>query len=240
MAMTLLEAIDKRCTRYNYINQPIDCIGEVKKLLFKANTVQGIHLEHFEDSKKMFSQMNILYGSFRNVKNVVLLRADRNDENAKEKIGYYGEEFMLGLTALGLGASWVALNFDKSRAQYDTDTHELIAVIVFGHVEEEKTDVEISMYNLLHKKPHELTDVFVIDVQPQPWLLGGMAAVLKAPTAINKMKPRFRVLAGIVEVRIDDDFYLDRVDLGIVKFHFEIGSGNAVKFPLGNNVQINH
>lgn len=184
--------------------------------------------------------MNILYGSFRNIKNIVLLRAERGDEHAREKIGYYGEEFILGLTALGLGTSWVALNFDKVREQYNTETHELIAVIVFGHVEEEKTDVENSMYNLLHKKPVEITDMFVIDGAPAPWLVGGMQAVMKAPSAINKMKPKFKVLAGIVDVRVEDDFYLDRVDLGIMKLHFELGSGGAVKFPLGNNVQITH
>lgn len=240
MAMTLLQAIDKRCTRYNYINQPIQCIGDVKQLLFKANQVPGVHFEHLEDARKLFSQMNILYGSFRNVNNVVLLRADRGDEHAKEKLGYYGEEFMLGLTALGLGASWVALNFDKAREQYNTDTHELIAVIVFGHVQEEKTDVELSMYNLLHKTPVELTDMFVLDVAPQPWLLGAMQAVMKSPSAINKMKPKFKVLDKIVEVSVADDFYLDRVDLGIMKLHFELGSGKPIKFPFGNNVQINY
>ncbi len=240
MAMTLVEAINKRSTRYNFINKPIDCMGEVKQLLFKANSVPGIHFEHFDDAKKMFSQMNILYGSFRNIKDIVLLRADRSDDNAKEKLGYHGEEFILGLTALGLGTSWVALNFDKARDQYNTATHELIAVIVFGNVEEEKTDVEISMFNLLHKTPVELTDMFVLDVQPQPWLLGGMQAVLKAPSAINKMKPKFKVQAGMVEVGVTDDFYLDRVDLGIMKLHFELGSGGAVKFPLGNNVQIKY
>lgn len=240
MAMTLVQAIDKRCSRYNYINKPVECIGEVKQLLFKANQVPGIHLEHFDDAKKMFSDMNILYGSFRNVKNIVLLRADRSDEHAREKLGYHGEQFVLGLTALGLGTSWVALNFDKTREQYNTDTHELIAVLVFGHVEDEKTDVEVSMYNLLHKVPVEPTDIFTLEVQPSPSLLGGMQAILKAPSAINKMKPRFKVQAGIVEVSVADDFYLDRVDLGIMKLHFELGTNGTVKFPLGNNAKVKH
>ena len=67
----------------------------------------------------------------------------------------------------------------------------------------------------------------VADVKgPIPrWFLKGMKYALVAPTAMNQQKFKFSLLDnGTVEARAGLGFYT-KVDLGIVKYHFEIGAG---------------
>ena len=57
------------------------------------------------------------------------------------------------------------------------------------------------------------------------WFLNGMDAALLAPTAMNQQKFFFELLSdGNVKVTSGKGFYT-KLDLGIVKYHFEMGSG---------------
>ena len=60
------------------------------------------------------------------------------------------------------------------------------------------------------------------------WFRAGVAAALKAPTAVNQQKFRFLRNGETVTVKATGGFYSD-VDLGIVKYHFEVGSGRKVE-----------
>ena len=56
------------------------------------------------------------------------------------------------------------------------------------------------------------------------WFVSGVQAALLAPTAMNQQKFRFALHGNRVSATAGSGFYT-KVDLGIVKYHFEIGAG---------------
>ena len=62
--------------------------------------------------------------------------------------------------------------------------------------------------------------------QPMPeWFEKGMTAAMLAPTAMNQQKFCFELRAdGTVKATCGSGFYT-KLDLGIVKYHFEAASG---------------
>ena len=56
------------------------------------------------------------------------------------------------------------------------------------------------------------------------WFRSGVEAALLAPTAVNQQKFTLTYAAGKVAARAGTGFYT-KVDLGIVKYHFELGAG---------------
>lgn len=56
------------------------------------------------------------------------------------------------------------------------------------------------------------------------WFKSGMEAALLAPTATNQQKFLLTLSGNTVKAEATGGFYKD-VDLGIVKYHFEIGAG---------------
>ena len=67
---------------------------------------------------------------------------------------------------------------------------------------------------------------FSVDINQAPdWYQRGISAALLAPTAINQQKFKFSLYEGNkVSVKAGIGFY-SKVDLGIVKYHFEQAAG---------------
>ena len=60
---------------------------------------------------------------------------------------------------------------------------------------------------------------------PAPyWFRKGVEAALLAPTAMNQQKFKFTLRGDTVSAKAGMGFYT-KVDLGIVKYHFELGAG---------------
>ena len=55
------------------------------------------------------------------------------------------------------------------------------------------------------------------------WYLRGLEAALLAPTAVNQQKFRFSLSGDKVKAKAGTGFYT-KVDLGIAKYHFELGA----------------
>ena len=56
------------------------------------------------------------------------------------------------------------------------------------------------------------------------WFRAGVEAALLAPTAMNQQKFFLECDGGTVRAKAGSGFYT-KVDLGIVKYHFELGAG---------------
>ena len=61
------------------------------------------------------------------------------------------------------------------------------------------------------------------ELAPQ-WFKDGVEAALLAPTAVNQQKFTFTLKERQVRARTKLTFY-GRMDLGIAKYHFELGAG---------------
>lgn len=56
------------------------------------------------------------------------------------------------------------------------------------------------------------------------WFVKGVEAALLAPTAMNQQKFRFSLDGRTVHAEAGNGFYT-KIDLGIAKYHFEVGAG---------------
>ena len=58
------------------------------------------------------------------------------------------------------------------------------------------------------------------------WYKAGLEAALLAPTAMNQQKFRFERVGETVKAKAGMGFYT-KTDLGIVKYHFELGANKT-------------
>ena len=59
-----------------------------------------------------------------------------------------------------------------------------------------------------------------------PWFFNAMTLAMLAPTAVNQQKFLFTLDNDTVRAKALRGFY-SKTDLGIAKYHFEIGAGDA-------------
>ena len=149
------------------------------------------------------------YGKFENVRNYIAIVGDKNDQ---EKAGYYGEELVLKCQSLGLNTCWVAMTHGKSKAKV-MPGQKLLILIALG-------------YGRTQGVPHKskaMDELSSCDVETE-WFKTGMEAVMLAPTAMNQQKFLFELKGGEVTAKSHGGFY-SKIDLGIAKYHFELGAG---------------
>lgn len=76
-------------------------------------------------------------------------------------------------------------------------------------------------------KSRPLSDVCNQTDEVPEWFAKGMEAVMLAPTAMNQQKFKFTLNGDSVKAVATGGFY-SKIDLGIVKYHFEAVSGHKV------------
>ena len=93
---------------------------------------------------------------------------------------------------------------------------------------DEKLHVVIALgYGETQGVPHKskaVTELSNLTADSPAWFKNGMEAVLLAPTAVNQQKFSFTQKGNTVRARTKLTFY-GRMDLGIAKYHFELGAG---------------
>lgn len=228
----MLFAIQKRRSCRAYIKTPIDgkLLEKIKKIVDSVNQESGLNIELLEDGAHAFSSIKATYGLFKNVRSVLVMKADPELEDYREKIGYFGEKLILEIVGLGLGTCWVGGTFDKSAIEVSAD-EEVTAVVVIGY--EDKKSVKGKILGMSHKRRKSIEDRIESDEELSGSMKNGMEAVVLAPSAMNRQKPKFKYSDGILTAEVKDDVYMDLIDLGIAKLHFEIGAGDG-KFEFGN------
>ena len=154
------------------------------------------------------------YGKFSGVKNYIALVGKKN-EKLDELCGYYGERLVLKAQQLGLNTCWVALTYKKIPGAFEVANGEKLTVVIpFGYGETQGAQ----------HKSKDAADVSNADGNSPEWFRSGVEAALLAPTAVNQQKFTLTYADGKVAARAGTGFYT-KVDLGIVKYHFELGAG---------------
>ena len=221
--MTLQEAIEARHSVRAYKNQPLseDIVKVLEEEIAKLNREGQLHIQLILNEPKAFQGTLAKYGRFRNVTNYIVM-AGRQAHDLDERVGYYGEHLVLLAQTLGLNTCWVGLSYSKVPGTYVLDEGEKIACyIALGYGETQGVGHKI-------KTVDQVSDVS--DITPS-WFRKGVEAALLAPTAVNQQKFSFEYLGmkdNRHQVRAKKGFSLigyTRMDLGIAKYHFEIGAG---------------
>ena len=220
--MTLQEAIEARHSVRAYKNQPLaeDVARRLEKEIAEVNHTGNLHVQLIQNEPKAFQGTLAKYGKFRNVTSYLVMAGKKADD-LDERIGYYGEQLVLLAQTLGLNTCWVGLSYRKILDTYVLEVGEVIkAYIAIGYGETQGTSHKI-------KNVEQVSNVS--DITPS-WFKKGVEAALLAPTAVNQQKFSFEFLGmkdGRHQVRAKKGFSMigyTQMDLGIAKYHFEIGA----------------
>ena len=219
--MEIIELMRSRHSVRKYQDKPIE--QEKRDILNKYIEENlnngGTRIVACYDEPKAFENPNVHYGWFVNAKNYFVLIGKKNSAEHEQVLGFDGEKLVLKAQELGLNTCWVALTFDRDKVPVVLDKNEVVyCVITVGY----------GFKNGKERPTKTATEVVCCDVAGTPqWFNLAVEACLLAPTARNLQ--RFKIVCqlgqyGIVE---SEEGPYSKIDLGIVKCHFELIEGKT-------------
>lgn len=214
--MDIKQAINERHSVRRYLDKPIEkgTRKQLDAIVHEINKESGLHITVQYDDPAGFDSRLAHYGSFRNVANYIVLKGKKCPD-FDERCGYYGEKLVIEAQRLGLHTCWAAMTFN----------HKVVKKLI---PRDEKFCMVISLgYGETPGVPHKGKNYLqAVDAADAPdWFEEGVEAALLAPTAMNQQKFRFFYEDGKVRAAASGRGTMCRVDLGIVKYHFEAVSG---------------
>ena len=214
--MDNFELMQSRHSVRSYLDKAIESgkVEFLKNEIEKANAEGGLHMQLVLNEPHAFDSFMARYGKFSGVRNYIAL-VGKKGAGAQEKLGYYGERVVLAAQSAGLNTCWVGMTYKKIGKAFELGKGEKIhGVIALGYG---KTQGKAHA----GKKPSDVCDP---EGKPE-WFMRGVQAALLAPTALNRQGFKFSLNDdGKVAAYMSPGFYRS-MDLGIVKYHFELGAG---------------
>ena len=221
--MTLQEAIQARHSVRAYTGRPLtdEDAQALQEKIEELNRMGQLHIQLIRNEPKAFLGPFARYGKFRNVTDYLVMAGVKADD-LDDRIGYYGEQLVLFAQTIGLNTCWVGLSYTKIPGTYVLNEGEVIqAYISIGYGATQGVSHKIK----------RIDQVSNVSASTPEWFRRGVEAALLAPTAINQQKFSFEYVGntdGLPQVRAKKGFSLvgyTHMDLGIAKYHFEIGAG---------------
>ena len=222
--MTLQEAITARHSVRKYIDKeiPADIVTALQDKIAEYNKVGNLNIQLVLNETRAFTGM-LSYGSFSGVRNYFVM-VGKKGADLDERVGYYGEQLVLLAQTLGLNTCWVGLSYRKVPEAYNVGKDEKLAcMIALGYGETLGVSHKIKTIEQVSNAS---------DLTPA-WFKRGVEAALLAPTAVNQQKFSFEYVGMSNNrhlVRAKKGFSMigyTQMDLGIAKYHFEVGAGKV-------------
>ena len=198
----LLQAMKERHSVRSYLEKPIDpqSVQLLRAFIDSCNRESGLHMQLVLNEPNAFSGLMAHYGKFSGVQNYIAV---------------VGKKGVLYAQSLGLNTCWVAMTYSKIKTAFQIDAGEkLCLVISIGYGQTQGVPHQ--------SKPRE--SVMKAVSNPPAWFLQGIDAALLPPTAMNQQKFTFSLQGNTVSAKAGIGFY-SKIDLGIAKYHFEVGAG---------------
>jgi len=232
--MTLHEAIEARHSVRAYKDLPLgeELVKRLEEEIAMVNQKGNLHVQLIQNEPKAFQGTIAKYGKFRNVKNYLVM-AGRKADDLDEHVGYNGEHLVLLAQTLGLNTCWAGLSYSKVPGTYVLDEGEkIVCYIAIGYGETQGVSHKNKAVEQVSRSAVRAlgSSKNASDITPS-WFKKGVEAALLAPTAVNQQKFSFEYLGmkdGRHQVRAKKGFSLigyTQIDLGIAKYHFEVGAG---------------
>lgn len=212
--MNNIELMQARHTVRNFTDKKINetVKAALETTIDECNRESGLHIQLITDEPKAFDGMMAHYGKFKNCQNYLAIVGK---PGCDEVVGYYGEKVVLTAQSLGLNSCWVALTYSKSKVPCNFNPGEKLQIVVaLGYGETQGNPHKSKPMDALCKAEGTMPD----------WFLQGMKAAILAPTAMNQQKFFLSLEGNTVSAKAGLGFY-SGIDLGIIKYHFELGAG---------------
>ena len=213
--MEILEIMQQRHSVRQYTDRAIEPEKRtvLDALTQEINRKAGLSVQIIYDDPKCFDSFMAHYGKFAGVRNYIAL-VGKKAPGLDETRGYYGEDLVLKAQELGLNTCGVALTHGKSKAAVGRGEKE-VCLIALGY----------GVTQGVEHKSRPMQELCTCGEPMPEWFRCGMNAAMLAPTAMNQQKFRFELLPdGMVKAACGSGFYT-KLDLGIVKYHFEAVTG---------------
>lgn len=215
--MDMLDAVKRRHSVRQYRDLPIEeeKIRLLQEEIDACNKEGNLNFQLVLNEPRAFDSKAAHYGKFEGVSNYFAL-VGAKCKDLYEKCGYYGERIVLFAQSIGLHTCWVAITYKKIPEAFKVMDGEKLTVVI---------SVGYGRHRGLPRKSKSPADVSNVSENTPDWFLRGVECALLAPTAMNQQKFRFTYNPdGTVSAKAILGFYT-KMDLGIAKFHFEIGAG---------------
>lgn len=216
--MTIKEAIEQRHTVRKYTDKELsaDIVEKLNQRIEKRNKEYRIQMQLVTGKTDGFNAIVKLILA-KGVKNYLILAGPDKSET-DENLGYCGIDIALFAQTLGLNSWWVGGTFNRGKMTEKVNQlgkEKVIGIITLGYGKE-------------NGKPHKsknTSEVSHYDGGEEPvWFKDGVKTALLAPTALNKQKFWIESNGDTVSITCDNGIFTG-ADLGIVKYHFEVGAG---------------
>ena len=214
--MTEKEAIFVRHSVRNYKPDKIEeeKAELIRRKIEELNLEGDLHLQFIEDSGKTYNKLLNRTAGLDSAPSVIACVGKESDEKLEEKIGYYGENLVLYAQTLGLNTCWAGIFSRKKIPVVIEPGEKLVISIAIGYGENQGRD----------RKSKSADQVSTATGERPEWFDKGVEMALLAPTAINQQSFEIRLNEDETVEFIDKGGFFSKVDLGIVRYHFEIGS----------------
>ena len=214
--MEKLELMKARHSVRRFTDKPLetDTVSALNAEIDACNAESGLHIQLITNEPEAFQAGKPTYGQFKGCKNYLALVGPKGKD---EEIGYYGERIVLKAQEIGVNSCWVALTYKKGKADVKVGAGEkLYMVVALGYGETQGVS----------HKTKAIPDVSDCKDGDPEWYKNGVEAALLAPTAMNQQKFSFERIDEKVKAKAGFGFYT-KTDLGIAKYHFELGAGKG-------------
>ena len=222
--MTEKEAISARHSVRHYKDLPIEeskC-SELEKLIDECNSISGLNIQLVLDDPECFNTFMNRYGWITGAKNYIALIGKKSIKNLDEVCGYYGQKLVLAAQMLGLNTCWIAGTYKKGKCRISRSGDEkIVCIISLGYGENQGVEHKSKPLEKLCNIPQDKL------ASTPEWFQQGVDAALKAPTAMNQQKFFITLKGENVSITASKK-PMAFIDLGIVEYNFEVGSGKKV------------
>ncbi|MCR5596210.1 MAG: nitroreductase [Lachnospiraceae bacterium] len=212
--MTETEAIISRHSVRSYEDKPIeqDKVELINDKIRELNESGNLNLQFIEDAGKTYNKLFSRAAGLGSAPSVIAC-VGKDDEDLDERVGYYGEKLVLFLQQIGLNTCWTGTFNRKNTEAVVMDGERLVITIAVGYGRDQGKE----------HRSKDASEVTQGRTDRPEWFKNGVKMALLAPTAINQQKFTIRLNDDDSVDFIDNGGILSKVDLGIVKCHFDIG-----------------
>lgn len=213
--MTMKEAMEARHTVRKYLDKPIpeEVLQKLRERMVALNAEFGLDIRLRVGDPEALSGVYRLLG--KNVKNYFIL-AGRPAPDLQERLGYCAADLILYAQTLGLNTWIIGGTYNKKAVARHAEGLEVAGIVAVGYG---------ATQGVPHRsrRPEMVSDY---EGPEPPWFLEGVRAALLAPTSLNRQKFFVKGRGNEVSIRYKNGACAG-VNLGLVKYHFELGAGKG-------------